>query len=346
MKSRIIIILTLVALMAVPLNSAARGGKGNRSAGNSSTVTSEESETTHGSGGNSNPGDLKGDLYGDLFVILRDDAGEPILSEDGFVQPIDADGNLIPINDEGEIAFEADAELVQEIEFGRLNIGRAPDTVLAAGYEEAISAINASSDFSLDAAGRLVLLVGGEPKTIDSARENLALYYQLLSDGYLKDITVDMGDYLNQLKTPGELTQAKLDMAASFLAGAADKGSTFDIDELMYFNSILGLNSGDSYVDFGSYAYDRVTTFSGVTAYVLVSADITIEDPTGIMKVYYEDEVDILSFAFDNLPFTSPLTGARAFADSVNDAILVITYVHEFTVPEEVDVEIRVNGVE
>jgi hypothetical protein len=56
-------------------------------------------------------------------VVLRDDAGAPILSDADYVQPIDADGNPIALDAEGA---PIDATLTQEAKLGRLNVGRAP----------------------------------------------------------------------------------------------------------------------------------------------------------------------------------------------------------------------------
>ncbi|MBU4264003.1 MAG: hypothetical protein KKC76_19280 [Proteobacteria bacterium] len=93
-------------------------------------------------------------------------------------------------------------DLVQEVDFGRLNLGRAPDAVLDQAFDEAISSINNSKSISLDASGRLLLTTDvydefltnpdGTPvyietvtKAIDSPLENLALYIKLMKDGHL-----------------------------------------------------------------------------------------------------------------------------------------------------------------
>lgn len=93
-------------------------------------------------------------------------------------------------------------DLVQEVEFGRLNLGRAPDAVLHQSFDEAISAINNADAIWLDASGRMVLRTRvydefmtdeyGDPllleiveKAIDSPKENLALYNKLIKDGHL-----------------------------------------------------------------------------------------------------------------------------------------------------------------
>jgi hypothetical protein len=93
-------------------------------------------------------------------------------------------------------------DLVQEVEFGRLNLGRAPDAVLDHAFDEAINNLNNAKSIAVDASGRLLLTTDiydefltnpdGTPvyietvtKAIDSALENLALYIKLMKDGNL-----------------------------------------------------------------------------------------------------------------------------------------------------------------
>lgn len=94
-------------------------------------------------------------------------------------------------------------DLVQEVSFGRMNVGRSPEAVLNASFDEAVRSINSAVAVEIDAAGRLLLtqevfselevypytgepvLLGTKKKAIDSPLENLALYVKLLSDGHL-----------------------------------------------------------------------------------------------------------------------------------------------------------------
>ena len=102
------------------------------------------------------------------------------------------------------------ADLVQEVEFGRLNLGRAPDAVLDHAFDEAIRNINNAKSITLDASGRLFLTTDvydefltnpdGTPlyletvsKAIDSPLENLALYIKLMKDGHLITPADDRG---------------------------------------------------------------------------------------------------------------------------------------------------------
>lgn len=127
-------------------------------------------------GGQGGSGGGKGELYGDLYVVVRDANGAPILyvwqdsdgngvpdtpvvSSQGFPQPIDGQGNLIPLNAEGEPISEGG---LQEVEFGRLNVARSPSRVLASRYAEAVSYINRADKIELDSAGRLVLTIGAK----------------------------------------------------------------------------------------------------------------------------------------------------------------------------------------
>jgi len=225
-----------------------------------------------------------GGLYGDLFVIFRDEDGVPILTADGCIQPVDVNENVILfiIDEEtGEcvIADETQVDMLQTVDFGRLNLGRSPDDVLAHSFDEAVKAMNdaanKSGDISLDPAGRLVLTSGvdGLQKTIDSPLENLALYIKMMIDGdwivpeeivtlvdggkpsdeeeerpvlsqEAADLLTDLGfPHLgNADSLPTDLTDPELILAASLLAAAADKSGDITLDMVVYLNSIYGIN--------------------------------------------------------------------------------------------------------
>lgn len=93
-------------------------------------------------------------------------------------------------------------DLVQEVDFGRLNLGRAPDAVLDHAFDEAINRLNGAKSIAIDASGRLLLTTDiydefltnpdGTPvyietvtKAIDSPLECLSLYIKLMKDGHL-----------------------------------------------------------------------------------------------------------------------------------------------------------------
>ena len=279
-----------------------------------------------GSGGGkpAGAGTMKGDLYGDLWIILRDANGVPILDEYGHVQPLDADGNLIPLNEEGEPIDEAAAALVQEVELSRLNVGRSPSKVSDKSYDSVLTALNSATSITLDPAGRLVLTIDGVVKTIDSPLENLALYETLVDQGFLPGLTVD-DSILGSLVflKDSQLTAADLDAASSFLAAASDKTTTVTIDSVVYLNSILDINGTlpDGYVDYSTFNYDRASTYTGDITYLT-------DDGSGT-GTYITVTEPIMTAVFGDEPYTSADGGVDGFAQATDDARTLIEFIHE-----------------
>lgn len=275
------------------------------------------------SGGGGKPvgaGSKKGDLFGDMVVLLRDANGEPILV-DGLVQVIayvydasgylvplrDADGNLvvIPYTETGDLATQVTIGTTTydvfgaEVDLGRLSVARSPSKVLNHALDEALAKL-VSGTVTVDATGRL--LVDGV--TIDSPLENLALYDQYMSTGTLPGVTLPDG----------------FDPAA-LLAAAADKTGTILVDTVVYTNSILGINSGTTYYDFSSVDYDRESTWGDVSVTVLVQQG----------DVYVPTTVNIYETLFNSTNWTDPTAvgGADDFATAADDYLSVIEFVHE-----------------
>lgn len=279
-----------------------------------------------GSGGGkpTGAGTMKGDLYGDLWIILRDVNGVPILDQYGHVQPLDADGNLIPLNEEGEPIDEAAAALVQEVEFSRLNVSRSPSKVSDKSYDSVLTALNSATSITLDPAGRLVLTIDGVVKTIDSPLENLALYETLMDQGFLPGLTVDdaiLGSLI--FLKDSQLTAADMDAATSFLAASSDKTTSVTMDSVVYLNAILGINGTlpDGYVDYSTFNYDRASTYTGDITYLQ-------DDGTGT-GTYITVTEPIMTAIFQDESYTSTDGGIDGFAQAADDARLVIEFVHE-----------------
>lgn len=284
-----------------------------------------------GGGQPPNAGSTKGDIFGDLWVILRDENGVPILTDEGYVQPLDADGNPIELDEEGH---PVDETLTTEVELGRLNVGRAPSRVLTTRADEVIAILSSATDVSTDAAGRLVLTVDGEEKTIDSPLENLAIYVSLLTTGSIPGLTPDdlVGTEYDFM-VDGTYTQADLDASAAFLAAATDKTGEFTTDEIAYIDAFLGINAttvGDvtySEVDYSSFSYDRSDTYSGVTTTVLV------EQEDGSFKAESVDVYDVVFGSVDD----SASGSLDAYTLAADDARAVIEFIHEYAVPEAIE---------
>lgn len=264
-----------------------------------------------GAGGQpSGAGSKKGDLYGDLYVILRDEDGAPILTQlaDGtwVVQPIDANGNVIPLDAEGAAL---DPTLLQAVEFSRLSVAKSPSKVLTHSLDEAVAKIEAGTSITLDPAGRIVI----DGATIDSPLENLALYKAILTNTLPTDVAS---------KLPSTLA------ASSLLAAASDKTSTLSVDTVIYMNAILGINlktvNGITYS-----AYDFTTDYDRADTYGDKTAEVLVLQPDGV--TYVKTTVNIYDAVFGSTDWNDSDTtgGADDFAQAADDALQVIEYVHD-----------------
>jgi len=292
----------------------------------------------HTGDGSATAGTKKGDLFGDLWVILRDEDGNPIYTvytdtnEDGvigagdtytlsttcpsgaecFVQPI-VDINGVPtavhyVWSEADAAFALPAEyatLVQEIDVGRTNVARSPTKVMDKSLVEALSKLDGLTytDTMTDVAGRLVV----DGSAIDSPLENLALYKALLlatdlDNDKLLEVTVaysgESGSGTYTFEVPAD---EQLDLAASLLAAASDKTNVLTADYVMAVSSFLGVaDELVSLVD--TYSYDRDTAYADATVDYSFYVD-TNNDGVGDQLVTGND-VEVLSLA------TNPDTAA------------------------------------
>lgn len=272
-------------------------------------------------------GSTKGDLFGDLYVILRDENGIPILTPEGFVQPIDANGNPIPLDAEGA---PIDPSLAIEVELGRLNVGRAPKSVLDRRAEEVITMLNDATEVTLDAAGRLVLTVDGVAKTIDSPLENLAIYVALMTTGTIPGVADLPGTEFDHL-VDGVLTAADMLSAASFLAAGSDKAGELTTDEVAYINAFLDINTAKqgnvtySNIDYSGFSYDRSDLYGDITVTVL------IQQPDGS---WVPTEVNVYEAVFGSVDYNGS-GSLSVFAQAAEDARAIINFIHEYAIPAD-----------
>ncbi len=304
----------------------------------------------HG-GGNSGGKGGKGDTYGDLWVIYRDADGAPIT-----VDGLDLDGNPVLVDGEPvqcvqpvasyavdptnpdpttELLtlvvsvdgpapkcepLEEDLPYLMEVDFGRLNLVRAPSKVLQKAYDAAMATLEASEEaITTDPAGRLVATIDGELKTIDSPLENVALYEHLLRTG-IEDGTMTLGTIT--------LPRPVLEVAAALFAAGSDKSGTIDLDEVVYINEFMGLNVKDGdpyYTHYSGYSYDRQNRYGTVRAWVLVP------DPENEGS-YISGWVNVYEEVFGEQNATG--SDARGFAQAANDALQTIIYVHDHPAPD------------
>lgn len=327
---------------------AQRGGKGqggstaaqrggNKSIGDILAGEEEDSDRPVWAGGNKelNPhrgegnagGDSKkGGDYGDLWVILRDDLGNPILDANGNIQLcLDAAcTEVVQLTADGELPPEYAASVIP-VEFGRLNIARSPSKVLEHSLVEALAKLDDGvfgDTVTLDPSGRLTI----DGTTIDSPLENLALYEALLTapavDGVVTlsvSTTVEgSGDVTYTFSVPESV---RLDLAASALAAASDKTGELNVDEVVNISKFLGVDDELAAL-VGDYTYDRTATYDDVKVWVLV------ETSPG---VYTATEVSILdTVTFNAVPAIDGDTdGIDRFTQAADDAVQVLEYVHD-----------------
>lgn len=306
-------------------------------------------------------------MVGDYQATYYDSYGREKLA---YMIPLDAECKVPEAFEEswGTQVMEADA--------GRFNLSRSPQDVLDAAYEEVLLTINQASWFGLDPAGRLLLELPiideygptGDftTKTIDSPRENLALYQRIMWDGCLADTdNIVLADETKALLIGGDLGHLICDgtlpdnddfrRAASFLAGAGDKSGRVTLDLIVYLNDRLELNEiiwaankkeieDIIYYDFQTFSYDRCDE------HAVTTADLLQPDP-GDPPTMYHVATGVTLFdkrfvySWPTEPCSAPggpysLSAAIDadtpiinFVRAADDALVIIDYIHNYELP-------------
>lgn len=297
--------------------------------------------------GNDDSGVPRGVDYGDLYQLLRTDNGVPVMWQEPttlewYVQPVDINGNPLDLNAEGELE---DPSLATEVEFGRLNIVRSPQSVLDQALNEAMKVLAApGAQISLDFCGRLTSTypdpVTSEiiVKTIDSPRENMALYQYIMK--HMFENTAE-NNYNNRLGFLGEppYNFDPLTIAASCFAAGSDKTGTVDIDEVVYINGFIeceGLNpilnehENKYYYNFSEpmlgnaqFQYSRGVYEDRYLRIVTLNGNGTYTEDIKSVKEAMED-----AGLFTHVWGEVDETKVSGFALAVDDAVQVLDYVH------------------
>ncbi|MBR8537842.1 hypothetical protein KDU71_19880 [Carboxylicivirga sediminis] len=326
----------------------------------------------YGKRGNGGSTDL-GTLYGDLLYILRDADGLPVYTDDGFVQPLafvdgvplTDDGTLegvqyvCAVNDEGEVElnFYMDGDEKKaydgvgpmEVEFGRTSIFRSPQRVMDQAIREALRGLSEAdpTTIRLDFCGRLYgVRPDGTEKTVDSPRENMALYQNMMeNEGFsgICDICAELN--LNQLHDFFYNWQEPwMHVAAGCLAAANDKTGVVTVDKVRYihsFKNLIGLNPIEDeqnklYFDFSIYnSYDR-NMWRNIELGFLVWNGSYNTEPIEVLSVWDIFESSITGFGYGTQPnFTYhsehnwfKTTNIGGFAQFADDCNQVLEYVH------------------
>lgn len=301
--------------------------------------------------GNDESGTGRGGDYGDLYVLLRDDNGVPemrafeVLDEEGsptgeikyVVQPIGVDGAPLELDAEGALT-EASLLLAQPVDFGRLNIVRSPQSVLDQAMGEALKVINAGERFTVDFCGRLTIwnTVDGVltiTKTIDLPRESMAIYQEIMNNGFSGKLI--------------RLADSGLDpymLAACSFAAGSDKTGTINIDEIVYINGFINCVGCDPilneheydfnkdhkyYFNFGDcdcheeFQYSRDIYRSKMLKIITLNPDGTwTEEVVSVMQAM--EERGLFMYRWEGVP----LTRVDGFTAAADDAVQVLEFVH------------------
>ena len=275
-----------------------------------------------------------------------------------YLIPLDAECNI------PDVYAETWGTQVTEVDSGRLALARTTQYVIDSAYEEALVALNDATSVTLGPAGRLQIVPSDAPeRIIDSPRENLALYQRLMLDGCLAPTAnvslTNTGIFQNAglgflvcpesgTTTPGN---QDLQVAASFLAGAADKTGAIGIDEVAYLNSILGINTVEEsatdgslfvtgYFNFGDFAYWRNGIYGQKVADLLQPPAGWTEDQGYPASFRVVSGVSISSGVFGGADWVEPNNNPTYphmpiinFVRAADDAVSVIFYIHNYELP-------------
>lgn len=256
---------------------------------------------------NPTPGTKKGDEYGDLYVVVRDPVtGDPILidGELQICQDAECTPALVALTVDGEVPPDVTPI---EVEFERLNIGRAPSKVLDHALEEALSKISSGAVLALDAAGRITV----DGVTIDSPLENLALYLGIMGG----DQTV------LQALAPLDFENL-IDIAPALLAGAASKTGEITIDLLYYSNQIYDIAQPNTSYNYESFdIYDR--SFYNVDLNYFYMEGDTVTSALVNLQDYLQATQPAIVDESNN-----PLSGISLFSIAADDALEIVELIH------------------
>ena len=309
---------------------AAKGGGSGTKEGTGGTGSSSSNKGSANKGGTTK----KGTTFADLIMVLRDDTGVPIVNGQNCVQPItytpigtaanvakmysyDVPVYLIPLVGGTDLAVACDIQAgytAIETDLGRLSVGRSPESVLTKQLTDVTAALTGQA-LTLDASGRIV----ANDAAIDSPLQNLAIYQSLLEKATLAGATLPIGGL------------GYMPLAAAAFAAAADKTTVQTIDAVQYLNRILKIPADtalatlpafglqEQYLSFAGFSYNRSAMFPG---------NISYWDLTGTVPVLVEGT--IIEEVFGGVGGRN-LSDAKAFASMVDDARMVLLFVHDHT---------------
>ena len=117
--------------------------------------------------------------FGDLIIVLRDDSGVPELDSNNCWQPIAFESEYCPeavwncgdepclVPTDPDTCGVLEPTCTREVDFGRVNEARSPDSVFVSQLEDAVVRLATADCTSLDPAGRPVATTVGGTVLVD-----------------------------------------------------------------------------------------------------------------------------------------------------------------------------------
>lgn len=322
-------------------------------------------------------------LPGGTVFCLQPISAAPVPGLDSVQNPADGKQvSLIPLGGTGVAGEECDVSagtvpgtdilytaLVQEVLFGRLNMGRSPVKVLAQQLREVTTTLAGSTaPIEIDEVGRFVWYdAAGVGIEVDSPGNNLAIHKELQVAGELLAPNQVPIVLPAQANLDGDPT-GFLDHAAAALGAAAGKGDLINLDLVVYNNRIIRIPTettvldtltGDGttgqlnevYVNYtaAGYAYKRSEVFPGCVRGLLVDFPTagTYTPFSGTIMDCVFGSIDTSGVCSDGVDFTGGATALHSFAQRADDARAVIAFTHDNTVADSTAIlDAEVAGVD
>ncbi len=244
------------------------------------------------------------------------------------------------------------AMFVKEVELDRLNLTRTSDEVMERKTAAVATKLEEGTAIGLDAAGRIQ--IDGVP--IDAAPEAASIYESILNTGTIPGLPAELAGppaVVKQLPSEGVESHFAFnawDLAAAALGTTASKETPITIDTVLYYDRILGfpaegqtfpagwnvsfnrsvdplspteaqLTSGEQFVNFSNFSYNRSETFPGSVTWF--NAETLRWEVAPILQMV----------KFTNIPAEPvgdrTLKGIQAFAQMADDVRAAILFQHE-----------------
>ncbi|MGE0598830.1 MAG: hypothetical protein AB7J35_03260 [Dehalococcoidia bacterium] len=241
------------------------------------------------------------------------------------------------------------AAFVAEVELERLNLARTADEVIARKVADVALKLGFADTIALESTGR----ISYDGLTIDASPENAAIYQSLMKTGTIPGLPAGMAGPPAVIPGApvgdGNSQFTAWELAAMNIGAAASKSTPLTIDAVEYYNRIIGfppdnyvspwgvsfvrsedpdntgvqMTSGEQFVDYSGFTYNRSETFKGSVTWLDV--------PSLTWKVSKITDIVPFTNLSDSPIGTRTLTGVTAFAQLADDVRTLCNFIPDNT---------------